>query len=612
MSSTRRNDVTRAALLAALAIGAATGPGCGGDTEDGPPTVAAESAALPEEGETSDDSAADTPVRESVRDDVPEATARGASGAGEPAGPVTDEGAAPDEQPVESVADAPVAPRSTPDVLPEPPDVVDAEAATAVPPAPTISLDVAAALSAARTLRTSGDRMGAVRALRSAEGTLGDDPTLRLEAAWCFFEMAEEAFRRDADKFLVKGSIADAHLRLDQAARMHADLPTSAVLLAKILRYEEDPKRARSVLTDHLAQFPGDRGAHIELGDMAKNVRDWATADSQFTKAALLDPTDGRSRLEATIAKQWLTAEGGASYTKAQFHAGYRTAARLLPEEDDPIRLIVGLYPNSRADRLAALADIIGDRPQAVWARVWQSYVLRQGDDGDAQAALDVLDEARRIDPANTAVLVNRGEALVQLERWSDAVIAYTEALETGEPGTLEVASNALDRLVHVGAQSRTLPIAERDRAYDAVCAANPRTGRFGNNAGLWYRDVGHDYEKSLKYYLHSVTAQPDDQDYINDTALIYLFHLRDRKEKSLPMFLEVLALVEERGQEPVRGYWDALENLCKYYFETGEYEKVLVCAEKRADGRANVNGRAYPSLRAAQFANQARRKLAE
>jgi len=592
MISTTRQDVTRAALLAALALGAATSPGCGGDT-DAPPPPPTETEAPPVDANAPDAPETDAPAREA-----------------EPESGSQDE--ADEAQPPDSAASDPVAPRTPEAVLPAPSETTEPAAAPAVPQAPDMSAVASAVLSNAKRLRESDDRMGAVRALRAAEKEHGDDPMLRLEAAWCFFEMAEAAFAQDADKFLVKGNIADAHLRLDQAAAMRADLPTSAVLLAKILRYEEDPKRARKGLEDHLVVFPGDRGAHIELGDMARTARDWATADSHFTKAAELDPTDGQSRLDATVAKQWLTAEGAASYTKAQFHAGYRTAARLLPETDDPIRLIVGLYPNSKADRLAALDEIIDDRPEAVWARVWKSYVLRQGEDGDASAALDVLDEARRIEPENSPVLINRAEVLAQLKRWEDAVAAYTDAIATGDQGTLEGASNSLDQLLHIGAQSREVSIADRDRAYDAMCAANPRVGRFGNNAGLWYRDVGHDYEKSLKYYQAAVDAQPDDQDYINDTALIYLFHLRDRKEKSLPMFIEVLALVEEQGQEPIRGYWDALENLCKYYFETGRYEKVLECADKRADGRANVNGRAYPSLRAAQWANQARRKLAE
>jgi tetratricopeptide (TPR) repeat protein len=144
----------------------------------------------------------------------------------------------------------------------------------------------------------------------------------------------------------------------------------------------------------------------------------------------------------------------------------------------------------------------------------------------------------------------------------------------------------------------------------DAVCAKNPSEGRYGNNAGLWFRDVGRDYELSLKYYLRSCEAAPDDQDFLNDTGLIYLFHLTDRKEECRRYFDRVVALVEEEGQEPVRGYWDTLENLCKYWFDRGEYAKVVAIAKKRADPKASVNGAPYPSLRAAQYAAAAAQKL--
>ena len=50
---------------------------------------------------------------------------------------------------------------------------------------------------------------------------------------------AEAAFRAQKDPFLVKGNLADAHLRVDQAGALRPDLPGAAVLLAKILRYEE-------------------------------------------------------------------------------------------------------------------------------------------------------------------------------------------------------------------------------------------------------------------------------------------------------------------------------------------------------------------------------------
>ena len=500
----------------------------------------------------------------------------------------------------------PPAPTPADHVLPEPP-TDESVHVDHVPGAPALGPEHAAALRDARALRDEGRRAEAVRGLRGAEERLGESAQLRLEAGWCFFEMAEEAFRAGSDPFLVKGSLADAHLRVDQANALQADLPGAAVLMARILRYEENPDAAREILIAHVERFSGDIEAHRELGDMARVARDWALADTHFTKAATLDPTDGGSRLNATVAKQWLTAEGGASYSTEELHAGYRMAARLLPEADDPLRLIVGLYPSSPEKRLDALADVLEDNPDGVWVRVWKAYLLRSS---DPDAALGVLAEAQRIAPDNTDVTVNRAETLAEQGRWNDAVVAYIEALTRGEPGTLVAASDALDSLVHLGAQSRDIPLDVRDRAYDALCLANPQIGRYGNNAGLWYRDVGQDYEKSLKYYQKAVAAQPDDQDYINDTALIYLFHLRDRKERCLPMFEKVRRLVEEEGQEPIRGYWDTLENLCKYYFETGQFEKVLACAELRADDDAVVDGQPYPSMRAAAYANQARSKL--
>ncbi len=536
---------------------------------------------------------------------VAPATAPAAGDSEEPATAPTASGAAPaaaaprDEPPPPGDATPPAR-------LPEPPGETAARE-DAVPTAPTISAAAAAALERARTLRRDGRAAEAARILRDAEAELGASAMLRLETAWCFFTMAESAFRSQADGFLIKSNIADAHIRADQAATLTPDLPGAAVLLAKILRYEENADAARELLVNHVARFPGDAAAHRELGDMAQKARDWALADTHFTKAATLDAADGTSRLNATIAKQWLTAEGGAAYTRDELHAGYRMAARLLPDADDPLRLIVGLYPNEPELRLAALNEVIEDREDAVWARVWKAYLLRAT---APEKALDVLTEAQRIAPTNTAVIVNRAETLAEMGRWNDAALTYVAALEAGEPDALGAASDALDALLHLGAQSREIDIATRDRAYDALCAANPSVGRYGNNAGLWYRDVGKDYEKSLRYYERAVAAEPSDQDYINDTALIYLFHLRDRKELCLPMFLKVRRLVEEEGQEPIRGYWDALENLCKYYYESGQFEKVLACAALRADDRAEVDGRPYPSQRAAAYANQARHKL--
>ncbi len=573
--------------------------GCGDAADETSPDAAevtTPAAAVPTDAPPETVDPAPSPEASTADDESTSAPPTTTTTAEDPA--VTDDG--PDVDPDDDTGD----PTTGPGTLAEP-DTASGTRARPTPPAPTLSEGLVAALDAARALSDSGDRMGAVRALRDAEKTIGKHGALRLEAGRCFFEIAKEGFVRGDDAFLVKSHLADAHLRVDQAMALHADLPGAAVLLASILRYEENPEGARDLLAAHLETWSGDAPAHALLGEMASNARDWETADTHWTLAASINPEDGLARLNATISKQWLGATG-----VKRLHAGYREAARLLPEVHRPVDLLAKLYPRSATGQLAAMDEIIADTPTAIWARVWKSFIYRSGVANDLDAAIAVLDEALVIAPADPSLHFNRGQILFELDQRQPAIDAYIRAIEVGETGTMVGASNALDQLLHIGPDSRIIPIEVRDRAYDAIIAGNPTAGAYGNNAGLWYRDIGRDYEKSLKYYQASVDAQPDDQDFINDTALIYLFHLRDRKEVSLPMFEKVLRLVEENGQDPIRGYWDALENLCKYYYEIGQYDRVVEMANKRANPDAMVNGRAYPSMKAAQWKRQAEAKL--
>jgi hypothetical protein len=75
-------------------------------------------------------------------------------------------------------------------------------------------------------------------------------------------------------------------------------------------------------------------------------------------------------------------------------------------------------------------------------------------------------------------------------------------------------------------------------------------------------------------------------------------------------MFEKVVRLVEKDGAKPMRGYWDTLENLCKYWFENGDYKKVVAYADKRANPTATLNGRPYPSVVAAQWRIRALKAL--
>jgi tetratricopeptide (TPR) repeat protein len=237
---------------------------------------------------------------------------------------------------------------------------------------------------------------------------------------------------------------------------------------------------------------------------------------------------------------------------------------------------------------------------------VWIAYILRKEEPLDTAKALETLREAERLAPDDARVHSQLAQLLADTGS-PDALKEYVLAVEKSEPGTAVAESNAIDALLR---SEEKVPLSLRERAYDAVCAKNPKNGVYGNNAGFWFRDFGRNYTKSLKYYLLAVKASPDEQDYVNDAALIYLFHVTSKKDACRPMFEHVLELVDKDRQPAQRGYWDALENLCKYWYEEGDYEKVVAYADRRASPKATMNGKPYPSLVAAMWKAKALAKL--
>ena len=353
-------------------------------------------------------------------------------------------------------------------------------------------------------------------------------------------------------------------------------------------------------------RHPRDASVHRLVADRCYAASDWQGADLHYTKALEVNPSDGTARLYQTIARQWLRVPA------EDLEKGYLDAARLLPDGDDPLRRLAAMYPKDRAKRLDLYARVVQDNPKAVRARVWIAWTLRKEEPFDVPRALETLRDAAKIAPGDADVHAQLGETLDESGAIPDAVAEYTLAVAAAPASTMTRQSVALDRLLHATKGAGDVSLAARERAYDVVCEKNPGEGSYGNNAGLWFRDVGKDYEKSLKYYLTSVKAAPDDQDFLNDTALIYLFHLTDRRKLCLPMFEKVLRLVEKDGQPPVRGYWDTLENLCMYWFQEGEYAKTIECATKRASPDAVLDGRPYPSFKAAQWKARAEEELAK
>jgi tetratricopeptide (TPR) repeat protein len=118
--------------------------------------------------------------------------------------------------------------------------------------------------------------------------------------------------------------------------------------------------------------------------------------------------------------------------------------------------------------------------------------------------------------------------------------------------------------------------------AFTRIHNAYKWEGDAANNLGFYFREVKK-YELSLDWYLKGVEQAPENQDILNDCGLMYLFHFPKQKAMGLPYFLKTVALVREGDQKPIRGYWDALENLCKHYWEVDRQpEKVIEYARLR------------------------------
>lgn len=476
--------------------------------------------------------------------------------------------------------------------------------AAAADDAPSAAAEAKAALDAAIVksveLAANADYSGALDAIKDVQTKYG--PSCRAEeaAARVFLTHATAEAESGEDANLVRALYADAMTRAKKAVLLDPESETATIVLAQSERGYGDLDGARATLVSWIGKHPDGVVVRWEWAKWNFESRQWAEADRQFAKITELAPTDGRARLCGTIAKAAMNAPLDV------LEKGYLDAARLLPEENEPLQRLADLHPKERDKKLELLGKVVADNPKAVWARVWIAYVLRKETPADPKQALATLREAAKIAPASPAVHQHLAETLEETGAASEAVVEYTLAVENCVAGNAAAVSAALDRLLHFAPGSKDVPLAVRERAYDALVAKNPESGAYGNNAGLWFRDVGRDYAKSIKYYLAAVKAQPDDQDYLNDCALIFLFHLTERRAECLPMFERVVRLVEKDGAKPMRGYWDALENLCKYWFENGDYKKVVAFADKRANPAATLDGRPYPSGAAAQWRERA------
>mgnify|MGYP001462184280 CR=1 FL=1 len=346
------------------------------------------------------------------------------------------------------------------------------EGATQAPPA-----SPADAIERAQALRRQDWYEDAVALLQVAEERFGASAALRLELAWNVLMITEEDMTRDVDPAQIETGVAEARWRFEQAIAMDPAVPGRELLEAKILRHEGRGDEARPVLEEYLVRSPRDVFAHTELGDLASEQRDFATADREYSIVASILPSDGWAVLYATEARQWL------GRPVAELEQGYVRAAALLPGQVTPLRLLARLHPNDPDRTLALLEQVVRDRPDGAWARIWQAYVLRTRAEPDLARAEHVLREALVAGTDDRAVHFNLGQVLEEERRPGDAVKEYVAALESSQPGDVAETAEALDRLLCADDVRTALPADVRTHAWDVLLARTPGTERYVDDA---------------------------------------------------------------------------------------------------------------------------------
>lgn len=369
------------------------------------------------------------------------------------------------------------------------------------------------AIAKAQSLRSQDYYEDAVRVLAAAEERFGKSAALRLELSWNLLMIAEEDMTRDLDQFRIDAEVADARVRFDEAVRMDPKVAGREVLEAGILRYEGREQDARRVLEAFVAAHPDDARAHQELGHLAYVMKDWPIAEREYAALSKLAPRDGWAVLYATLARQW---QGRPA---AELDESYVTAARLLPEVETPLRLIVKLHAQDPARAMELLRKVVAERPNAVWARIFIAHLQSTGSPPDVAAAEATLREALAIAPKDQAAHFNLGKLLADSGRTSAAVTELTAAAECAAIGNVGDTAEALDALLTAPDPRGEISAEQRLRAWNAIVARSPSDGRFAHDAGRWYADVAHDPKEAKTFLEAAAAAEPDNDTYRADAA---------------------------------------------------------------------------------------------
>ncbi len=403
--------------------------------------------------------------------------------------------------------------------------------------------------------------------------------------------MADRGDRESADPGVIMGLVADGDAWLKRALKVDPKSADARVLKAKVMRYQGggSSDQSAALLNEVIVDFPDhfdsrwDLAKHHErLGRVAqagtKGKSDWALAELHFTRCFEIDPTSGMSVLNATYAKAWQRVPG------SELASGYEDAAKLLPGNEKVLSQLYGAFGKKDPEgRVKAFERVDTARPGDPRVMMFLAYALK--DAGRSKQGLAVLKKAEKIAPQDPMLPLNRGHILHDAGDTRAAVGAYASAIAACGEAFWKSVYDPIDGRAF---KSAKLSPGERESIWEALWKAYPGVAQGSNNAGLWFRDTGRDFEKSAKWYLRAVEAAPKSVGILNDTGLIFHYNLKKYKlaeeyyRRALDQGREQgLDWTGQAGGLDDVGYRDALNNMGRMLSQLGRKKDLAAFCEE-------------------------------
>lgn len=426
--------------------------------------------------------------------------------------------------------------------------------------------DGAAALGLSQVLAGLGRYDEAARAVDPARKAHPENVALVVAKGRAYLLAAMNgAAAAEPDQGQVDSYQADAEKWANQALKTDPKNSDALVLRGQLHQRVGSDDQAKMFFEQAASADPKSFDAAYELarywftqaGKDNKNLDLWTRAEEAFLGALRIDPKSPMALVNVAHCKAWRRAPA------KDVSLAYLRALEASPKDEAILKNAYKWTPVE--ERVAVMQKLAEAMPHDVTRKLYLAYAMATPQAKQYEKARDVLEAASRIDPKSPYVPLCEGDVTMAWGKTDEAIDFYVEAM-TLFAGKIDDATYG--KLAGtIAFQGKSLTVEQREKLWTALWKLFPTRYDAMNNAGLFFRDIAKDYEKSLEWYLRAAKVAPDDVCIQNDTGLIYHYHMKDF-DKAEPYYRKAVEIGKAKGydcnagNDPDRGFRDAVNNL--------------------------------------------------